>query len=174
MATTTAKTPITSASIEFEVISFETASSHAKFEALRADLAQFLYVHMGDYGDDLIDIERCLDYAASPAEGKGGVVIVAQRSSSQTSSNNVTDDTIVGAVILNHTGMQGYIPEHILVYIAVHGDTRGQGLGKTLMQHAVNAVPGSIALHVEEDNPARKLYAAMGFQTKYLEMRLQR
>jgi len=42
------------------------------------------------------------------------------------------------------------------------------------MQAALDKARGSIALHVEPDNPARKLYEALGFTNKYLEMRLHR
>jgi len=77
-------------------------------------------------------------------------------------------------VVVNNTGMKGYIPENILVYIAVRGDQRGKGVGKGLMAQALERAQGSIALHVEPDNPARKLYESLGFTNKYLEMRLHR
>ncbi|HNR54357.1 MAG TPA: GNAT family N-acetyltransferase, partial [Flavobacteriales bacterium] len=66
------------------------------------------------------------------------------------------------------------IPENILVYIAVDRSSRGKGVGRRLMQAALDKARGSIALHVEPDNPARKLYEALGFTNKYLEMRLHR
>mgnify|MGYP003620698449 CR=1 FL=1 len=69
-------------------------------------------------------------------------------------------------------GMNGYIPENILVYIAVDNSVRGKGFGKKLMQKAIDSVEGDIALHVEPDNPAKKLYENLGFTNKYLEMRL--
>jgi ribosomal protein S18 acetylase RimI-like enzyme len=59
-----------------------------------------------------------------------------------------------------------------LVYIAVHRDFRGKGLGKQLMEHALKLTKGDVALHVEPDNPAKKLYERLGFTNKYLEMRL--
>jgi ribosomal protein S18 acetylase RimI-like enzyme len=67
--------------------------------------------------------------------------------------------------------MGGYIPEHILVYIAVDGRMRGKGVGKALMEEAILKTPGDIALHVEPHNPARRLYERLGFESKYLEMR---
>ena len=70
--------------------------------------------------------------------------------------------------------MSGFIPEHILVYIAVHAEYRGQGLGKQLMEHIIEATDGDIALHVEADNPAKHLYEKYGFTNKYLEMRLKK
>lgn len=127
------------------------------------EVVDFLFHHLDEYGDKKEDIAKCLDYALSGAEGKGGAVLVAREAGS-----------IVGALILNNTGMSGYIPENILVYVAVHGSQRGKGVGKKLVQLATETVSGSIALHVEPQNPARKLYEKLGFTNKYLEYRLQR
>jgi GNAT superfamily N-acetyltransferase len=149
--------------LTLQTLPLQEADSHKQFALERPEIAHFLHEHLEEYGDSLADIERCLDYAASSAEGKGGSIVLAK-----------DGDTITGAVVFNDTGMQGYIPEHMLVYIAVHRDYRGQGLGKKLLAKALKTVPGSIALHVEADNPARYLYEKLGFETKYLEMRLGR
>ena len=82
------------------------------------------------------------------------------------------DGKIIGAVVMNKTGMEGYIPENILVYIAVHEEARGKGVGKKLMKAATERAEGAVALHVEPENPAVHLYKKMGFTNKYLEMRL--
>lgn len=124
-------------------------------------IARFLEVHLDQYGDRREDILKCLDYAFDPK--RGGFVVVAAEG-----------EEIQGAVVVNETGMSGYIPENILVYIAVDRSLRGKGVGKQLMQAALARAKGSVALHVEPDNPARKLYEALGFTNKYLEMRLQR
>jgi ribosomal protein S18 acetylase RimI-like enzyme len=84
------------------------------------------------------------------------------------------DKKIVGVTVVNETGMSGYIPENILVYIATHKDFRGKGLGKKLMQEAINFAKGDIALHVEANNPAKHLYEKLGFTAPYLEMRLKK
>lgn len=81
---------------------------------------------------------------------------------------------MIGAAVINHTGMSGYIPENILVYLAIHREYRGKGLGSQLMQEIFQQTNGDIALHVEPDNPARKLYEKLGFTNKYLEMRWKR
>jgi len=159
-------TPTPTATINtmvLQTLNLKDAVCCEQFALERPAIAQFLFEHLEEYGDSLADINRCLDYAASDAEGKGGSVVLAK-----------DGDTITGAVVFNDTGMQGYIPEHMLVYIAVHRDYRGQGLGKQLLAEALDAVPGSVALHVEADNPARHLYEKLGFATKYLEMRLAR
>jgi ribosomal-protein-alanine N-acetyltransferase len=64
------------------------------------------------------------------------------------------------------------IPENILVYIAVDDQHRGKGIGGKIMGMAIKMANGAIALHVEADNPAKKLYERLGFTNKYLEMRL--
>lgn len=122
-------------------------------------IAHFLFTHLEQYGDKTEDILKCIDYAMNPA--KGGNIIVG-----------LDEDKIVGVVILNNTGMKDFIPENILVYIAVDNSQRGKGFGKKLMQKAIDTAEGNIALHVEPDNPAKGLYEKLGFTNKYLEMRL--
>jgi ribosomal protein S18 acetylase RimI-like enzyme len=119
-------------------------------------IAGFLFMHLDQYGDPLVDIKKCLEYMHK----KGGFAIVAHEGKS-----------IKGAVVVNETGMSKYIPENILVYIAVDASTRGQGVGKELMKRALDTATGDVALHVEPDNPARRLYEGLGFTNKYLEMR---
>ncbi|MCX2744789.1 GNAT family N-acetyltransferase [Mangrovivirga sp. M17] len=121
-------------------------------------IATFLAEHLDEFGDDKSDILKAINYVFD----RGGNIVVG-----------ADGDKIVGAVVLNETGMGGYIPENILVYIAVHGDKRGAGLGKKLMQKAIEVSKGDIALHVEPNNPAKFLYEKIGFTNKYLEMRFK-
>ncbi|MGM0479477.1 MAG: GNAT family N-acetyltransferase [Bacteroidota bacterium] len=127
------------------------------------DVVQFLYKALERFGDPKTDIQRCLNYALENISSFGGKVIIASE-----------NKKIGGAVIINNTGMKGYIPEHILVYIAVGPDQRGKGLGKMLMNKAAEVTEGDIALHVEDDNPALHLYEKVGYENKYLEMRLSK
>jgi [ribosomal protein S18]-alanine N-acetyltransferase len=127
----------------------------------RDTIADFLSTHLDQYGDAKGDILKALDYALDRGVRPGGFVVVARDQSE-----------IIGVVVINKTGMSGYIPENILVYIAMHSAYRGKGLGRELMERAIGRAEGGIALHVEPDNPARKLYEKLGFTNKYLEMRL--
>ncbi|MEC5165443.1 ribosomal protein S18 acetylase RimI-like enzyme [Flavobacterium sp. PL11] len=122
-------------------------------------IALFLYAHLEQYGDTIADITKCMNYVMNPL--KGGNIILG-----------IDEQKIVGVVILNNTGMKDFIPENILVYIAVDSSHRGKGYGKKLMEKAISIAEGNIALHVEPDNPAKKLYEKLGFTNKYLEMRL--
>lgn len=124
------------------------------------DVAGFLHEHLGRYGDPIEEIRACLNRASGDRPVDGGTVAVAR-----------IDDEIVGAVITLDTHMGGYVPENLLVYIASHEAHRGSGIGRALMQRALETVEGGVALHVEPDNPAVALYEKMGFTSKYLEMR---
>lgn len=127
----------------------------------RATILNFLFENLEQYGDPKADIDKCMQYALKESDSFGGFILTA-----------VKENQVVGAVIVNRTGMKDYIPENILVYIATDAQQRGQGIGKKLMQQAIETATGNIALHVEPDNPARKLYEKLGFTNKYLEMRL--
>lgn len=127
----------------------------------REHIAEFLFKSLEQYGDPKKDIEKCMQYALKETESFGGFICVAY-----------LDSEIVGAVIINRTGMKDYIPENILVYIATDATKRGQGIGRKLMEKAIEGAEGNIALHVEPDNPAKILYEKLGFTNKYLEMRL--
>lgn len=127
----------------------------------KKEIGDFLFTHLEQYGDPHAAIMKCLDYALDQAVDKGGFTVIARE-----------EKRIVGAVIMNRTGMSDYIPENILVYIAVDASQRGKGVGKKLMQTAVKMANGNIALYVEPDNPAKRLYESLGFTNKYLEMRL--
>jgi GNAT superfamily N-acetyltransferase len=128
----------------------------------KEQIADFLVDQLEEFGDPKSDVLKCLDYAMNP-NGSGGLVILANEAGEW-----------IGVLVLNHTGMSGYIPEHILVYFAVKKDKRGNGIGKKMLEHLLSQTHGSIALHVEPQNPAKRLYEEFGFTNKYLEMRLLR
>ncbi|MCT4615517.1 MAG: GNAT family N-acetyltransferase [Marinifilaceae bacterium] len=130
-------------------------------EATRKHIAEFLFNHLENFGDPLLDIEKSISYALKENNTSGGFILVAYE-----------EEEILGAVVLNKTGMKGYIPENILVYIATHNQHRGKGLGRKLIEITAANAKGDIALHVEPDNPAKYLYEKTGFSNKYLEMRM--
>ena len=125
------------------------------------ELVNFLHTHLDRFGDSNQAINKCIDYAFSAKDGCGGFVI-----------GGFIDGELVGAVVMNNTGMGGYIPENILVYVAVNSKFRNQGIGGKLVKHVIENCKGDIKLHVEYDNPAKKLYERIGFENKYAKMRL--
>ena len=126
----------------------------------RRNLAVFLHENLKPYEDTTDDIERGLDYALSHQPGKGGFVLLAE-----------VDQKPAGALVMLRTGMKGYVPENLLLFVAVDNQKRGQGIGTTLCRKATAECEGDICLHVEYENPAKRLYERLGFTSKYAEMR---
>ena len=127
------------------------------------EFIDFLYRHLGEYRDSKEDIGKAVNYAFSKSDGKGGFLLEV-----------FDDEQIVGEVVINDSGMSGYIPEHVLVYIAVHENHRGKGIGRMLLEKAIKVCEGDVSLHVEYDNPAKRLYERVGFTSKYAEMRYKK
>jgi GNAT superfamily N-acetyltransferase len=126
----------------------------------REKYIDFLYEHLDRFGDSKEAIGRSLDYAFSQERGKGGFLLAAYEG-----------ETMIGALVMIDTGMKEYIPEHFLVYIAVDAKCRGKGYGRKIAEKAIALCDGDVALHVEYDNPAKRLYERIGFKNKYAEMR---
>lgn len=129
----------------------------------KKEIVDFLFDNLEQYGDPKKDIQKAIDYSTKEIISFGGFTMLLK-----------DEGKIKGAVVVNQTGMGGYIPENILVYIATHNQHRGEGLGKQLLSKAIGHAKGDIALHVEASNPAIHLYEKYGFKNPYLEMRLKK
>lgn len=129
----------------------------------KIEIVEFLFHHLENFGDLKEDIEKAINYALKEINSFGGFVL-----------QSFEKDAISCVVVVNQTGMTGYIPENILVYIATHKELRGKGIGRKMMLKAIEIAEGNIALHVEPDNPAKFLYEKIGFTNKYHEMRYEK
>jgi len=129
----------------------------------KESLIDFLFDNLQEYRDPKSDIEKAVNYALKETTSFGGFILVSK-----------IENEILGIVVVNQTGMKDYIPENILVYITTHKNHRGKGIGKDLIQKTIDLANGSIALHVEPENPARFLYEKVGFNSKYIEMRYKK
>ncbi len=126
-------------------------------------LVSFLHESLKPYEDAVPDIHKGLDYALSEKQGEGGFVLVGR-----------LDGRLTASLVMLETGMSGYIPENILLFVAVSPDARGKGLGRQIIERAIAECQGDVKLHVEYDNPAKRLYERIGFASKYAEMRYVR
>ena len=129
-------------------------------ELPREKFINFLYTHLDKFGDSKEAIGKSIDYAFSEEKGCGGFLLAAYNG-----------DELIGALVMNNTGMSGYIPENVLVYVAVDSRFRGKGFGREIVNKAISLADGDVKLHVEYENPAKRLYERIGFTTKYAEMR---
>lgn len=129
----------------------------------RGFFVDFLHEHLGQFGDTKAAIDDSINYAFSDAEGKGGFLAAITE-----------DQKMLGALIMLKSGMSDYIPENILLYVAVDSSQRGRGIGRKLIDKCIERCDGNVKLHVEYENPAKRLYERIGFQSKYAEMRFNR
>lgn len=128
----------------------------------RDEFINFLFQHLDRFGDPKKDINKCLNYAFSEKECEGGFALAA-----------FFEGKLVGALIMNKTGMGDYIPDWVLVYVAVDASYRGKGFGRQIVEESFKHCDGRMKLHVEYDNPAKRLYERIGFESKYAEMRYE-
>ena len=130
--------------------------------AKRFNVIDFFHNTMKPYEDEPTDIEHALDYAFSDEVGKGGFLMLTK-----------VGERLGGALLMLNTGMKGYVPENILVFVTISPTLRGKGIGRKLIEKSITECEGDVKLHVEYDNPAKRLYERIGFSTKYAEMRYQ-
>lgn len=126
----------------------------------RNNIEEFLLHALGQFGDPIEDIRRGVDYAMGIGDGRGGFITIA-----------LIGGKLVGALVMLETGMSGYIPANILLYVATSPNVRGRGIGRKLIAFSIEQCTGDVKLHVEYNNPAKRLYERIGFTTKYAEMR---
>jgi len=118
---------------------------------------------MRPYNDTLKDTLAGITDALENRPAPGGFIVCAMEG-----------HMLLGALVMLNTGMSGYIPPNLLLFIAVDPEKRGQGIGTNLLSKSLENTHGPVKLHVEADNPARRLYERAGFRTAYLDMRLPR
>ncbi len=129
----------------------------------KSHIIEFLHKNLKQFRDPPDQIQGAIEYAFSKAEGKGGFVVLQEM-----------DGSLTGVAVMNATGMHGYIPENILVYLATDSSAAPLGAGANLLKRAINEAEGDVALHVEYDNSAKTLYETLGFTSKYVEMRYKK
>ncbi|HMA76174.1 MAG TPA: GNAT family N-acetyltransferase [Candidatus Krumholzibacteriaceae bacterium] len=144
-----------------EIEIYELRSDNDFPEWLNSDtLAEFLYESLKPFEDPLPQVKSGIDFALSSTDVKNGFIVLA-----------VKDKKPVGSVVMLQTHMSGYVPDYLLLFVAVDPAERGRGIGGKIIMEAVNRAEGDVKLHVEYDNPAKRLYERLGFVNKYADMR---
>jgi GNAT superfamily N-acetyltransferase len=123
-------------------------------------LAEFLHGSLKPFEDPVPEILAGIEYALSPNDRRGGFIALARE-----------NGVLVGALVMLFTHMEGYVPPNLLLFVAVSPSMRGKGVGGRLIRESIARCRGPVKLHVEYDNPAKRLYERLGFESKYAEMR---
>lgn len=144
---------------EIEFLKIESPDQFPEW-ASRVEVESFLHFKMKPFEDKPEDIHEALEYCFSNDPGKGGFTMLTK-----------VNGQLGGICVMLKTGMSGYVPDWILLMISVDPDLRGLGIGGKLAKKCLAEAGTPVKLHVEYDNPAKRLYERLGFTTKYAEMR---
>lgn len=126
-------------------------------------VVKFLNREIDTFSDSEGAILKSVQYAIKDRAGLGGYVF------------ELFDGTeTVGVAVVNRTGMQEYMPDNILVYLAIKSDEQRKGFGRQLLAYALEHCEGEVMLHISADNPSRGFFQKVGFRTQYQEMYLER
>jgi ribosomal protein S18 acetylase RimI-like enzyme len=145
-----------------QMLSIRTVNNLKELEDIMPvdEFAGKLHDMLVPFEDTVPEIKNGLDYALDTGGSRGGFILAAME-----------EDRLAGALVMLNTNMSGYVPENLLLYVAVDSDLRGRGIGTQLIEKAIERCRGNVKLHVEYDNPAKKLYERIGFVSKYADMR---
>ncbi len=123
-------------------------------------IADFLDENMKPWNDTPADTLSGVEMALSGEDGAGFVSVA------------MNGNRLCGALVMLGTGMEGFVPPNLLLFVAVDPSLRGRGVGGGLIRHALRQAAGDVKLHVDFGNPAVRLYERIGFERSYLDMRL--
>ena len=124
------------------------------------ELEVFLHESLKPYEDAKPDIQQGIADALKPQHGEAGFIFIAE-----------LDKRPMGALVMLRTGMKGYVPENLLLWVVVTPEARGKGVGSQIIKRSFELADGDVKLHVEFNNPAKRLYERLGMVCKYAEMR---
>lgn len=147
--------------ISYEIILIDRIKDLSNYIDL-SGLAAFLHESLRPYEDPVCEITSGIGQALSPESDAGGFVALA-----------LDGPSLVGALVMLDTHMSGFVPPNLVLYVAVSPLRRGEGIGTALLRRSIERCGGAVKLHVEYDNPAKRLYEKLGFRSRYAEMRLE-
>lgn len=126
-------------------------------------VVQFLNREMDSFSDSEGAILKAVQYAVKDRAGLGGYVF-----------EMFDESETIGVAVVNRTGMEEYMPDNILVYLAIKSDRQKLGFGSQLLDYALDHCEGEVMIHISEQNPAFNFFKKVGFKSQYQEMYLDR
>ncbi len=125
-------------------------------------LTSFICTHVAGAGPAAV--QEAIDYALKRKPSFGGYILITREG-----------PRILGAVVVNRTGMEGFSPNNLFVFVAYdHKHPNQEQLLEQLIAKAIDHANGDIALHLEPDHPALTIYQRLGFRAQYLELRFKK
>lgn len=125
----------------------------------KVHLVDFICTHTPNTNKE--EVIQALDYALKEKPSFGGFILAIKK-----------DHTFIASIVVNNTGMEGYKPSNIFVYVSIHDDYKNdEKVLKEIMCKALDMSNGDVALHIDPQNPIIKFYTKLGFTRRTLELR---
>jgi GNAT superfamily N-acetyltransferase len=105
-------------------------------------------------------IAEAIEYAVKDRPSFGGFILTMN-----------DDDKLLGAVIVNDTGLELNTKSRI-VYMAIEEKHRNNGIASKLVKRAIELTNGNLSLTLNPDNIQIEKLKNLGFQPKYVELTL--
>lgn len=128
----------------------------------KAAITEFLVAHTRN--PSRTHINAAIDYALKNKPSFGGFILAIYQ-----------QEHLAGIVLANKTGMEGYFPAWVFVYVAL--DTQLQGyelIAQALMQKALSHIDGEVSIRIEPGHPALQAFKQLGFKSKTLELQFSK
>ena len=129
-----------------------------------AGIAEFVQSNLPLEKIDHGAVEGAIRYAMSHDHYAGGFILVMY----------TRDVQIASVAIVNKTGMNGYFPASILVYLAADTRLKAEGLDDKLIRYVLKVCEGDVLINLEGQEKFSHLYAEAGFDSKPLFLRYPR
>ncbi|NJB37957.1 hypothetical protein [Croceivirga sp. JEA036] len=147
----------------YYLMTINTFDAYSRLSSIQINrLVNFLHDHQDQGKLSRNSIRSAIQYAAKERPGFGGYIFCLEE-----------EEKLLGALVINKTGMYDYVPENLLVTIVVHSQIKDTGLEEKLLDYAINYCRGEIGVFINKSNAKEKTLKAHGFEPNYLEMRLK-
>ena len=120
----------------------------------KTELVNFLNTYQENPELDLSIIKHLVDYALKEIYSFGGFIVTEE-----------DDQKIIGVMVINNTGMQGYMPNNLIVASAFIPGMLIQGASKRLIQKAIHFTKGDIAYLINSPQEKEQLQKNLGIKT---------
>lgn len=127
----------------------------------KSKLANFLETNTENGHFSKSEITEAIECALKERPSLGGFILTLKE-----------ENKLLGALVINATGMENRHPKHRLSLFAVARSHRHNGIAKHLIRNAMQKTDGDLAIQLEPGNGEVAFFEKLGFKEKYVEMRL--
>ncbi len=127
----------------------------------KSKLIDFLEVNTENGHFSKCEIAEAVECAMKERPSLGGFILTLNE-----------ENEMLGAMVVNATGMENRNPKFRLSLFAVARAHRHNGIAKHMMDNAIQRTGPDLAIQLEPGNGEVAFFKRLGFKERYVEMRL--